>query len=212
MNSLAAYKLVIFDFDGTLGDTFGWMLDTSDALADKYGYRKIDRGQLDTLRHLSAREMMKVHKLPALKVPVIAAHFQKLMTADAGRIAMFDGVPEMLRALHGAGIQLAVVSSNSEENIRIVLGPELCELIGMFNCGASMFGKASKFRKVLKRFGVKPGETISIGDEIRDLDAAREIGLATGAVSWGYTAAEALRVQKPDLMFETVEAITAGLI
>ncbi|MFZ4607107.1 MAG: HAD hydrolase-like protein [Caulobacter sp.] len=209
---MAAYKLVIFDFDGTLGDTFGWMLDTSDALADKYGYRKIDRGQLDTLRHLSAREMMKVHKLPALKVPVIAAHFQKLMTADAGRIAMFDGVPEMLRALHGAGIQLAVVSSNSEENIRIVLGPELCELIGMFNCGASMFGKASKFRKVLKRFGVKPGETISIGDEIRDLDAAREIGLATGAVSWGYTAAEALRVQKPDLMFETVEAITAGLI
>jgi phosphoglycolate phosphatase len=118
----------------------------------------------------------------------------------------------MLRALHGAGIQLAVVSSNSEENIRIVLGPELCELIGMFNCGASMFGKASKFRKVVKRFGVKPGETISIGDEIRDLDAAREIGLATGAVSWGYTAAEALRVQTPDLMFETVDAITAGLL
>ena len=212
MNSLAAYKLVIFDFDGTLGDTFGWMLDTSDALADRFGYRKIDRSQLDTLRHLSAREMMKIHKLPALKVPAIAAHFQKLMTADAGRIAMFDGVPEMLRALHGAGIQLAVVSSNSEENIRIVLGPELCELTGMFNCGASMFGKASKFRKVLKRFGVRPGEAISIGDEIRDLDAAREIGLATGAGSWGYTAAEALWVQTPDLMFETVDAITAGLL
>lgn len=212
MNSLAAYKLVIFDFDGTLGDTFSWMLDTSDALADRFGYRKIDRSQLDTLRHLSAREMMKIHKLPALKVPAIAAHFQKLMTADAGKIALFDGVESMLRDLHEAGIQLAVVSSNSEENIRLVLGPQLCERIGMFNCGASMFGKASKFRKVLKRFGVRPGEAISIGDEIRDLDAAREVGLATGAVSWGYTAADALRIQKPDLMFERVEEITARLV
>lgn len=209
---MAAYKLVIFDFDGTLGDTFGWMLDTSDALADKFGYRKIDRSQLDTLRHLSAREMMKIHKLPALKVPAIAAHFQKLMKEAAGRIALFDGVEDMLRSVHAAGVTMAVVSSNSEENIRIVLGPELCELIGMFNCGASMFGKASKFRKVLKRLGVKPGETISIGDEIRDLDAAREVGLATGVVCWGYTAPDALRSQKPDAVFETVAEITAHLV
>lgn len=209
---MAAYKLVIFDFDGTLGDTFGWMLDTSDALADRFGYRKIDRSQLDTLRHLSAREMMKIHKLPALKVPAIAAHFQKLMKEDAGRIALFDGVEDMLRSVHAAGVTMAVVSSNSEENIRIVLGPELCELIGMFNCGASMFGKASKFRKVLKRLGVKPGETISIGDEIRDLDAAREVGLATGVVCWGYTAPDALRSQKPDAVFETVAEITAHLV
>lgn len=212
MNSLAAYKLVIFDFDGTLGDTFSWMLDTSDALADKFGYRKIDRSQLDTLRHLSAREMMKIHKLPALKVPAIAAHFQKLMKEDAGRIALFGGVPEMLRAVHAAGVTMAVVSSNSEENIRIVLGPELCELISMFNCGASMFGKASKFRKVLKRLGAAPGETISIGDEVRDLDAAREVGLATGVVCWGYTAPDALRNQKPGVVFETVDAITAHLV
>ncbi len=209
---MAAYKLVIFDFDGTLGDTFGWMLDTSDALADRFGYRKIDRSQLDTLRHLSAREMMKIHKLPALKVPAIAAHFQKLMKEDAGRIALFDGVEDMLRSVHAAGVTMAVVSSNSEENIRIVLGPELCELIGMFNCGASMFGKASKFRKVLKRLGVKPGETISIGDEIRDLDAAREVGLATGVVCWGYTAPDALRSQKPDAVFETVAEVTAHLV
>jgi len=208
---LPAYRLAIFDFDGTLGDTLGWMLDTSDALAEKFGYRKIDRSQLDQLRHLSAREMMKVQKLPALKLPAIAAHFQKLMTADAGRIAMFDGVPEMLRALHGAGVRLAIVSSNSEENVRIILGPDLCGLVSMFNCGASMFGKAPKFRKVLKRLEVRPGEAISVGDEIRDLDAAREVGLATGVVCWGYTAPDALKAQKPDHVFETVEAIAARL-
>jgi phosphoglycolate phosphatase len=211
MISLPAYKLAIFDFDGTLGDTLGWMLDTSDALAEKFGYRKIDRSQLDQLRHLSAREMMKVQKLPALKLPAIAAHFQKLMTADAGRIAMFGGVPEMLRALHASGVRLAIVSSNSEENVRIILGPELCGLVSMFNCGASMFGKAPKFRKVLKRLGVRPGEAISVGDEIRDLDAAREVGLATGVVCWGYTAPDALKAQKPDHVFETMGEIVGRI-
>jgi len=124
---------------------------------------------------------------------------------------MFDGAPEMLRALHGAGVKLAIVSSNSEENIRLILGPELCDLIAMFSCGASMFGKASKFRKVLKALGVKPGEAISIGDEIRDIDAAREVGLATGVVCWGYTKAEALKAHGPDLVFETVGEIVGQL-
>lgn len=208
---MPAYKLAIFDFDGTLGDTLGWMLDTSDALADRFGYLKLDRGKLDTLRTMSARDLMKLQKLPPLKLPMIAAHFQKLMAADAGRIEMFDGAPEMLRALHGAGVKLAIVSSNSEENIRLILGPELCGLIAMFSCGASMFGKASKFRKVLKALGVKPGETISIGDEIRDIDAAREVGLTTGVVSWGYTKAAALKAQKPDRVFETIGEIVGQI-
>lgn len=204
---MPAYKLAIFDFDGTLGDTMGWFLDTSDAMADRFGYLKIDRSRLDTLRHMSARELMKLQKLPALKMPMIAAHFHKLMAQDAGSIRMFDGAPDVLRGLHEAGIKLAVVSSNTEANIRVVLGPELSALVSRFDCGATVFGKASKFRRVLKTLGVSPTEAISIGDEIRDLDAAREVGLATGVVCWGYTAPEALRAQKPGHVFERVEDI-----
>ena len=201
---MPAYKLAIFDFDGTLGDTMGWFLDTSDAMADRFGYRKIDRSQLETLRHMSARDLMKLQKLPALKMPMIAAHFHKLMAQDAGSIRMFDGAPEVLRGLHAAGVKLAVVSSNTEANIRVVLGPELSALVSQFACGATVFGKASKFKRVLKTLGVAPAEAISIGDEIRDLDAAREVGLATAVVCWGYTAPEALRAQKPDHVFEQI--------
>lgn len=204
---MPAYKLVIFDFDGTLGDTMGWFLDTSDAMADRFGYRKIDRTQLDTLRTMSARDLMKLQKLPALKMPVIAAHFHTLMARDAASIRMFEGAPEALRALHGAGVKLAVVSSNTEANIRVVLGEELSGLVSLFACGATVFGKASKFKRVLKTLGVAPAEAISIGDEIRDLDAAREVGLATGVVCWGYTAPDALKAQTPDHVFEAMAEI-----
>lgn len=208
---MPAYKLVIFDFDGTLGDTMGWFLDASDAMAERFGYLPIDRGDLDRLRKLSARELMKLQRVSVLKLPMLAAHFQKMMRNDAGSIRMFDGVPEMLKAVHAAGAKIAIVSSNSEENIRIVLGPELCGLISRFNCGASVFGKASKFRKVMAAMSVKPAETISIGDETRDIDAAREIGMTTGAVAWGYTNADALRLYGPDHMFEAVADIPAVL-
>ncbi|CAN1507569.1 Gph Predicted phosphatases [Caulobacteraceae bacterium] len=208
---MPTYKLVIFDFDGTLGDTMGWFLDTSDAMADKFGYLKVDRSKLDTLRHMSARELMKVQKLPALKMPMIAAHFHKLMARDAGSIRMFDGAAEVLRDLHAAGVRLAVVSSNTEANIRVVLGEDLSGLISEFDCGASVFGKASKFKRVLKTLGVSAAQTLSIGDEIRDIDAARDVGLGVGVVCWGYTAPEALLAQKPDLVFATPADIVAQL-
>lgn len=206
---MPAYKLIIFDFDGTLGDTMGWFLDASDAMASRFGYLPIDRGDLDNLRRKSAREMMKLHKVSVLKLPMLAAHFQKMMKADAGNIRMFDGVPEMLKAVHATGAKIAIVSSNSEENIRIVLGPELCALVSRFSCGASVFGKASKFKKVLAAMSTKPAEALSIGDETRDIDAAREIGMATGAVCWGYTNAEALKAYGPTHVLETVLDIPA---
>ena len=122
---------------------------------------------------------------------------------DGGELGQAD-FQIVLRGLHAAGVKLAVVSSNTEANIRVVLGPELSALVSQFACGATVFGKASKFKRVLKTLGVAPAEAISIGDEIRDLDAAREVGLATAVVCWGYTAPEALRAQKPDHVFEQI--------
>ncbi|ATQ43255.1 HAD hydrolase-like protein [Caulobacter mirabilis] len=208
---MPAYKLAIFDFDGTLGDTLGWFLDVSDALAAKFGFKPIDRSNMDSLRHMSARELMKLQKVSPLKLPAIAKHVQKLMTLDAHKIEMFPGAADMLRSLHASGVRLVIVSSNSEENIRLVLGPELCALVSQFNCGASVFGKAGKFKKVLKAQGVKAAEAVSIGDELRDIDAAREVGLSTGAVCWGYTAPEALIAQKPDHMFHAMDDIVAQI-
>jgi phosphoglycolate phosphatase len=62
---------------------------------------------------------------------------------------------------------------------------------------------------VMKLAGVVPAATIAIGDEIRDIEAARAAGIACGAVSWGYAAPEALRAHKPDVVFEKMEEIAA---
>ena len=196
-----AYKLVIFDLDGTLADTFPWFLGVLNGVADRYRFRRIEKHEVERLRGFSARQMVKHLGVPAWKLPLIARHMRSLSARDIDDLQLFDGIDTMLRSLSKAGLVLAVVSSNSEENVRRLLGPELAELIGHYACGASLFGKAAKLRKVLKLSRVSPAEVICIGDEIRDYEAARRVGLAFGAVAWGFTSPEAFQALRPEAMF-----------
>jgi phosphoglycolate phosphatase len=65
---------------------------------------------------------------------------------------------------------------------------------------------------VLKRAGVEPARAIAIGDEVRDIEAARSAGIACAAVTWGYAAPAALRAQRPDLLFERMDEIAPALL
>jgi phosphoglycolate phosphatase len=107
-------------------------------------------------------------------------------------------------------VQLALVTSDSETNAREKLG-DSAALFAHFDCAASLFGKAAKFRRVIRRAGVEPGKVISIGDEVRDIEAARAVGIACGAVCWGYAAPAALRALAPDHVFERMDEVVRTL-
>ena len=70
-----------------------------------------------------------------------------------------------------------------------------------YACGASLFGKARRLRALIRDAGVAPSETLYVGDEIRDHQAATEAGCAFGAVAWGYTRADALAARTPAHLF-----------
>jgi phosphoglycolate phosphatase len=93
--------------------------------------------------------------------------------------------------LRDGGIRIAAVTSNAKGNVRRILGPAAASVDG-FGSGASSFGKARKFRAAVRAAGVTPDQAIGIGDETRDIEAAREAGIAAGAVLWGYAPPEAL--------------------
>jgi phosphoglycolate phosphatase len=194
------YKLVIFDFDGTLADSFPWFLDVFDSLAERFQFKKLDRSNLEALRRMDSRELMRVHGVPLWKVPMIGAHVKTLQRQNLHQIKLFDGMADALSELNGRGVKIAIVTSNARENVERVLGTSAAD-VSHYDCGASLFGKAAKFKAVMKAAGMKPSETLSIGDEVRDIEAARECGIATGAVSWGYAAPERLVAERPDHMF-----------
>jgi phosphoglycolate phosphatase len=204
-------KLVIFDFDGTLADSFPWFCSVLNDVAHRYRFRRVEPHEIDALRGLSAGEMVRRFGVPAWKMLLIANHMRKLKARQRERAPLFDGAGDMLRRLSEAGVTIAIVSSDAEANIRATLGAELSSLVSRFECGASLFGKAAKFRKVLRLTGCDPSAAITIGDEIRDLDAARAAGIAFGAVTWGYTHADALEAHAPDEVFKSINEICGRL-
>jgi phosphoglycolate phosphatase len=200
------YKLVIFDFDGTLGDSLPWFRLVVNGVADKFRFRPVHEHETETLRGMSASELMAHLKIPKWKLPMIAAHVHRLMQRDIHQVPLFEGVDRMLHALSRAGMALAVVSSNSESNIRRVLGP-CAALFGHYACGAAIFGKHERFRTVVRQSGVRPCDVICIGDEIRDYEAATREGLSFGAVTWGYTRPDTLAALSPKFMFTSVNEV-----
>jgi phosphoglycolate phosphatase len=205
------YKLAIFDLDGTLADSFPWFSRVLNGVADEFGFRRVREDEVDALRRLGPRELLKHLDVPLWKVPRIATHMRRLKAQHLADIPLFPGAPAMLRVLSDKDVRLAMVSSDHEVNVRTQLGPELAALVAQFACGASLFGKAAKFRRVVKRSGLAPADIIAIGDETRDIEAARAAGIACGAVAWGYADPAALRAQKPDHMFTAIEEIPAQI-
>lgn len=201
------YKLAIFDFDGTLANSYDWFLRVSNEAADRYGFLRIDDGNRDLLRGQEARQIIKHLRLPAWKAPLVARFMRKRMHIDAGDIPLYEGTGQMLEELARQGIVLAVVSSNSEKNIRRILGPRLSSLIQHYGCGASLFGKPRLLRRVLRQAGVQPADALCIGDEIRDMRAAHAVGIPFGAVAWGYTHLDALLAHAPREVFTRVDEI-----
>ncbi|MBP2298408.1 HAD hydrolase-like protein [Azospirillum picis] len=203
------HRLAIFDFDGTLADSFPWFISVLNGVADRYGFNPVLPDEMEMLRGYDARQIMRHLRVPGWKLPLIANHMRRLMARDIHAIRLFDGVPALLRTLDERGVAVAVVSSNSETNIRRVLGRENAALVAHFACGSSLFGKAAKFRALLRRTRLPAGSVIAIGDEIRDIEAARRVGMACAAVTWGYSRGDALAAHRPDHLVDRIAEIAA---
>jgi len=198
------YKLAIFDFDGTLADSFPFFVQAFNQLARRHGFKEMDPALAPSYRGHSPRQIMSHVGLPSWKLPLVARDFIALMRDNVTAIKPFDGVSEVLSHLASSGVTLAIVSSNSEENVRAVLGPESARLIRYFECGMSIFGKPKRILKALGDAGIDHHEAIYIGDQITDLEASRKAGVAFGAVSWGYGTIESLREHTPEQEFDRV--------
>ena len=201
------YKLAIFDLDGTLSDSFPWFRQVVNSIADKHRFKRIEDHDVEMLRGKSSREIIRYLQVPIRRIPAIARDMRRLKSESIHAIPLFAGVDAMLGELSQLGVTLAVVSSDSASNVRKALGKN-ADLISQFACGASLFGKAVKYKAVLKRTGIAAADAICIGDEVRDGEAARQAGIDFGAVSWGFAKTEALRQASPVLLFDSVAAIS----
>ncbi len=206
------YPLAIFDFDGTLANSLPCFLEIMRRLSVQHGFRRIEDHELESMRTADTKQFLKHMGIPFWKLPLLVMQVRSAMADVAHEVPLFPGIVEFLDQLTTAGVEIAIVSSNSWENVKTVLGPDNVTKFRQTECEASIFGKRPKLRKVLRQAGVNADQAIYIGDEIRDLQAAHAEGIAFGAVTWGHTPRDIFRPHYPQEVFDSVESMTRTLL
>ena len=114
-------KHVIFDFDGTIVDSISLSIELFNELADKYKFNKIVYNQLDYLRSLSFIERCRAVKVPLYKIPMLGIEITRNYRKIIGELRIFEGVYEVIHWLKEQGLELSIISSNSNENVKAFL-------------------------------------------------------------------------------------------
>lgn len=75
--------------------------------------------------------------------------------------------------------------------------------------GSSMLGKHKNISKILKLMALSPSDCLYVGDETRDIEACKKVGIPVAAVTWGFHSQEKLRVFNPNFLVESIEELQA---
>jgi len=196
------YKTVIWDFDGTLAKTLGDALDIYNELAKRHGFRTVD--DPESVRTMSMTSFAKRHKIPLRLAPRLVSEFLAAQGARISDVHLYPGVADALRSLRDFGCEQGIVSSNTEDNIRACLRSNGAEDYFRFIVGYSrLAGKRRALWRTIERFGLVPEEVVYIGDDVRDVKAARAVGADIAAVTWGISGQPLLAKEKPRYLVDT---------
>jgi phosphoglycolate phosphatase len=200
------YAFVLWDFDGTLADTFACMASAYNTFAARLGLRQIE--DFEAIRGLSPLAFMRTLGIPLVRGPSLMAGVLAAVRRDMPNVRLFTGVAEALDSLGQAGCRMSVLSSNSRDNILDCLSAN--GVAGRFESVLGyrrIFGKGDGIRRFL-RGRIAPGErAVYVGDEVRDILAARKAGVDVAAVTWGYNTRELLAEHHPDYLIERPEQL-----
>lgn len=196
-------RCLIFDFDGTLADTLGEGMKIYNDLARQHGYTLIDPEDVEELRHLDTKGLLRHLGIPRHKVPFHLATAMRRLRSRISNLPLNKGIKEVLPTLRKHFDHMGILSSNVSENIESFLNAhDLRKEFTFISSIGKLSGKAKHLRAIARTFSLMPHEILYVGDEIRDLQAARKSRVDAVAVTWGLNSRESLARENPAYLIE----------
>lgn len=200
-------KCIIFDLDGTLGNTLPLCIAAFKKSIEPFAGRVLtDQEIIDTFgpsEEGTIQALIPDHYDKG--VESYLKHYQELHSMCA---APFEGIPEILEFAKQQGIRLAMVTGKGEHSAMITLKHFGIENYFEVIEAGSPHGprKVEGIQNVIKRFNVKPEECVYVGDVPSDIESSRAAGVPIVSAAWAETAEwEKLQELKPDQLFKSVE-------
>lgn len=192
---------IIFDFDGTIADSFDYV---SDFLAREAGKAPLSPEEKKQLRGLSMSGMARKLGYPMWRQPWLFLKGRARMHKTIRNLNPFAGMAELIRKLHSEGHELFIVSANSTRNVKSFAHKQKIDKYFVEIYGnAGFFNKAPALRGLIKRQNLEMSRAVYIGDEQRDVEAAKAADMKAIAVSWGFASRDNLKALKPTALADT---------
>ncbi|WP_341734932.1 HAD-IA family hydrolase [Microcoleus sp. EPA2] len=195
-------KVIIFDFDGTLADTIDVLLSITNRLSVEFGFKSATKEELAQLSTLTPWQLLTYSGISLFKLPVLIRKLKAELRKEIPNIQLFAGIKEVLLELKTQGFTLGIITSNSRENVLVSMKNNGLEGVFDFIDSATTFGKHKIIYRWLRRENFNPEQVVYVGDEIRDIEAAKRTGIKVIAVSWGFNSQSALAAHYPDFLIE----------
>ena len=208
-----AYRLVIFDWDGTLMDSVGRIVSCMQKSALDCSLPIPSTEQVKEIIGLSLREAM-----PRLFADVTDAQVDALIVRyrehylflDETPTPLFPGVAEVITSLHAQGFILAVATGKARAGLDRVL--QETGLASFFHASRGADEARSKpdplmLEQLLADLEIPLHQAVMVGDSIHDMAMAKQLGMARIGISWGVHSAERLEIYQPQAVIASLNLL-----
>ena len=198
---MSKYDMILWDFDGTLADTLAGLLRLFNELAAAYDFAPLTDPH--AARELPLRQLLKQQRVPVWRLPRLMRHFLEAQQSQMPTTRLYEGLCPLLEELSSCGLALGVVSSNSADNVRACLQANGVEQRFAVVVGyRRLFGKHRALARVSRQRQLDPRRVLYVGDEVRDIEAARRAQMEICSVTWGVNSRTLLARHEPDYLID----------
>lgn len=186
---------VFSDYDGPLVDSLKIFNLT---VADILDREPASPDELEYIRGLSVPEIKKHLHITPWQIFQLLRKTRKQIASRMTEVEMVDGMPEVIKGIHESGREFHIVSSNSTKTIENTVNKyDIGQYVTEIHGGISLMGKANYLRRLIRKEKLDVDNSLYVGDEVRDIQATRKVGMRCIAVAWGYNTPEALKAHNP---------------
>lgn len=192
------YQLIVFDWEGTISDTLGLILNTVTSETRRLGFGEIDPKVARQYVDLGLVQALR-KTLPDLSAKqhdeLLQAIYHTLHTRPT-EICLIPGVGEFIEQVHDANIAIAVASNKGQHSLnRAIQASGLDRFIRVVRSAGQTAAKPDPqmLEEIMEEFGQDESSTLMIGDSTVDMEMAKSIGVAAVGVDFYHQQEAALK-------------------
>ncbi len=203
-------KTIIFDFDGTIANSFDFVLDFLVLKAKRKPL--VELATRNVYRNISMLAIARNLDIPWYRMPLVFLNGRKEMARALATVQPVGGMLSVIKKLHSDGYTLFIVSTNSKATINSFLDRhDISDHFSGVMGGVGLFGKAPALKRLVRAHKIDARNCIYVGDETRDVEASTSVGMESIAVTWGFASEDFLAHVKPTAIVHSAPELLKAL-